>query len=298
MSSRDYPRLSIEEFGHAIMKADDLDPVYSTLYSMQWSKAQRDRWLLAYWLCYHPGAACWLSETGNADGGESQYWAALMMAAENVDLTPLGTKWPRAPERRHWRGQAAVTSVEKLMERYNTAREMVTYCIGEPGVDQPYAAVKRRVMEHYNFGDWIAYKVADMLERCCGQTVLFTRDDAMYDSPTKAAIRVWLDKAGMTANAKPRDSKAAVDVVLTYLLEMYKSYPAPGRANRRFGLQEAETVLCKWMSHVNGHYPPNNDLIEISAGVEPWCAISETARQFSSRFPSLPSVVTQELERA
>ena len=296
MSSRDYPRLTIEDFGHAIMKADDLDPVYGALNRMEWSTAQRDRWLLAYWLCYHPGAACWLSETDDADSNEGQFWAALMMAAENRDFTPLGTNWPRAPERRHWRGQAAITSVEKLMERYNTASEMVDYCRGGKGA-QTYTLVKKRVMEHYNFGDWIAYKVGDMLERCCGTPVVFTRDDAMYDSPTRAAITVWLQKAKLSPDARPKDPKQAVNDVLDYLQKEFGHYWAPGDG-RLFSNQEAETVLCKWASHVHGHYPLNNDLIEIKKGFEPWTGISETARQFADRFPQVSCVDTQELERA
>ena len=126
MAPRSYPRLSIEDFGAQLLKSGDIDPVYIALNAMEWSEAQRNRWLVAYWLCYHPGAASWLSE-------QPDYWGALAHAAANSDRVPapgnIG-RWPRAPERRHWRGVAAVKSVEDLRVRYRQdgPQAMVTWC--------------------------------------------------------------------------------------------------------------------------------------------------------------------------
>lgn len=284
MSGRDYPRLTIEDFGRRTLETQDLDPVYDALNQMEWSEDHRNRWLLAYWLCYHPGAASYMS-----DYEDRAFWDHLGIAAHNAAAAPTGDRWPRAPERRHWRGTAAVNSVHYLRERYETATDMVMYCAG--GHDgwsnpEPYALVEKRVKEHYAFGKWIAYKVADMLERCCGVPVLFSEAEAMYDSPRQAASRVWVLKAGLAEGAKPKDEPKAVSTVVEHLLATFSAFTAPG-SGRAFGYQEAETVLCKWNSHMNGHYPLNNDLIEIRAGFEPWCAVSETARQFASVFPQI-----------
>lgn len=286
MSARNYPRLSIEDFGHATLRAHDLDPVYDALNAMPWGEEQRDRWLLAYWLCYHPGAACFLSEF---EGRE--YWSRLKVAAENQVPAPTGDRWPRAPERRHWRGTAAINSVHYLREKYETATDMVMYCAG--GNDgwsnpEPFDAVQKRVREHFNFGSWIAYKVADMLERCCGVPVKFEQADAMYDSPREAAIEVWLNKAGLAPGARPKDEVGAINTVVDHLLKTFVVHPAPGGGGRYFGYQEAETVLCKWKSHMSGHYPLHNDLIEIRNGYLPWCEVSATARAFDRVFPKLP----------
>lgn len=283
MSARNYPRLTIEQFGHLTLRAHDLDPVYDALNAMEWSEEQRDRWLLAYWLCYHPGAACWLSEFNGP-----HYWEVLNKAAHNTTETPVGGRWPRAAERRHWRGTAAINSVHYLRERYETASDMVMYCAGgEDGWSnpEPFKVVEKRVKEHFAFGSWIAYKVADMLERCCGVPVKFEQADAMYESPREAAIKVWLSKAQLPANSRPKNEVQAVTDVIGYLLETFKGHPAPGGRGRYFGYQEAETVLCKWNSHMSGHYPLNNDLVEIRAGFDPWCQVSETAREFAKVFP-------------
>src|SRR5690348_7294614 len=109
MSSRSYPRLQIETFGRALLESEDLDPVYVALRATEMGEEQCYRWLVAYWCLYHPGAACWLSAV---EGKE--FWRYLTEAAHNETACPAGGRWPRAPERRHWRGHNAVRCVEQM----------------------------------------------------------------------------------------------------------------------------------------------------------------------------------------
>lgn len=50
-------------------------------------------------------------------------------------------------------------------------------------------------------------------------------------------------------------------------------------------IQEVETVLCKWKSHMNGHYPLWNDIREINGGLEPWAGRCSAARAFLNHMP-------------
>ena len=54
---------------------------------------------------------------------------------------------------------------------------------------------------------------------------------------------------------------------------------------RPVGLQEVETILCKWKSHMNGHYPLNNDIMEIRHGLKDWLPVSALARAFYDAMP-------------
>ena len=54
----------------------------------------------------------------------------------------------------------------------------------------------------------------------------------------------------------------------------------PPLYDRPIGLQEVETVLCKWKSHLNGHYPLYNDTDEINHGMINWLPGNEVAEQF------------------
>ena len=50
-------------------------------------------------------------------------------------------------------------------------------------------------------------------------------------------------------------------------------------------IQEVETVLCKWKSHMNGHYPLWNDIHDVNTGLEPWAGCCSAARAFLAHMP-------------
>ena len=50
-------------------------------------------------------------------------------------------------------------------------------------------------------------------------------------------------------------------------------------------IQEVETVLCKWKSHMNGHYPLWNDIHDVNTGLEPWAGRCSAARAFLAHMP-------------
>lgn len=289
MSGRDYPRLDIETFGRHLLVSGDLDPVYIALKKVDWKEGQLERWLIAYWSCYHCGASSYLSEHEG-----DMFWDRLLVAAENTVATPLGGRWPRAPERRHWRGDNAIKSVEDLMGKYPGRPEQMVWGIAndtvqsDPSATSPmltYTTVAKRVMSHVGFGPWIAFKVADMLERVMDVEVQFSLSDVLYEDPEEAAVRVWLAKSGQPPGSVPKDRRAAVERVVIHLISEFGAFDAPPGGGRKVGIQEVETILCKWKSHQNGHYPLDNDLTEIRAGTSSWAAISPTATEFLHYLP-------------
>lgn len=300
--SRAYPRLSIEDFGRHLLVSGDLDPVYIALAGMELDEAQRDRWLVAYWCLYHVGAACYLSERTGRD-----FWMALRAAAtQNADQTPgldapvEGGRWPRGSERRHWRGEQARKAVGQLMGRYLDAPEAMVQGIAstrlygkeqaewdDVGLEQlPFRLVAARTQEHPSFGPWISFKVADMLDRLGIAPVSF--DNAavfMFDDPRKAALNLARLKGGLAPEVRFKDEGRVINEVVDYLTGHFKGHTAPPLHERPVGLQEVETILCKWKSHMNGHYPLNNDIHEINEGLGTWAAHSDTAKAFLHAMP-------------
>jgi hypothetical protein len=146
----------------------------------------------------------------------------------------------------------------------------------------------RRVQEHPQFGPWIGFKVADMTERCLGIPVSFEHAEVfMFNDPKKAALLLWRAKAGLPSNAKPRDEGAALREVVGYLTDHFAAQTAPPTHDRPVGLQEVETILCKWKSHTNGHYGPNNDTIEIRDGLAEWERHSVLAQMLLDAMPEV-----------
>lgn len=284
MSKRDYPRLGIKEFGEHLISTLDLDPVYVALPKVfEGDRAGLSRWLVAYWCTYHCGAACYISE-----GQGEEFWTRLRHAAENMEARPAphGGRWPRGHERRHWRGTAAVRSWKELHLRYeNTGPQgMLDYL--EAGAPS-FKEIVKRVKEHFLFGDWIGFKIADMIDRVLGTHVDFSTDDVFfYKDPYEAALRLWRLETGLPANAQPKDDKMVIREVVGHCEKMFGQYWAPPLMDRSVGLQEIETVLCKWKSHQNGHYPLGNDLTEIAAGLREWAPYSKTAIAMIGALPN------------
>ena len=277
MIKRDYERLTIEKFGRHLITSGDLDPVYIALPKAITDVDQRARWMVAYWCYYHCGVASFMSEYE----GEA-FWKAMMVAAENVKAAPNGGRWPRGSERRHARGMAGIRMVASLQAQFGNKPEQMVHLIHDyigDGIDFPKLA--KYTNGFVLFGPWVSFKIGDMMERIEGCPVNFTGADIfMFKDPTKAAVMVYKQKAGLPENVRLKDEPAAIRQVVDYLREEFKDLAAPPNRDRGIELQEIETTLCKFKSHLNGHYPLNNDIIEISEGLEGWGKTAASFRYF------------------
>lgn len=283
-----YTRMDVEPFGRALIESGDLDPVYIALDGCEWDSERLQRWLMAYWLFYHPGAACYMSDAET----EKLFWNRVHNAAKNETPSPLDERWPRASERRHFRGEKAVAAVQALRNWGGSGLRNMFIQLTAAAPD--YDAVARVVTSWPMFGPWMAFKVADMLDCCTDIPVTFDLGSVtMFDDPKKAALMVWKVKSGFDPKAeaiRPKDPDQAVREVVEYLIHEYRDLSAPPRRGRPVGYQEVETVLCKWKSHLNGHYPVGKDTREIREGLLAWAEVSEAAREFLHHMPAESSV--------
>jgi hypothetical protein len=274
-------KMKIEEFGAMLLSTKDLDPVYVALVNSGWDSEKIKRWMVAYWCLYHCGVSCHISEF---EGKE--FWDKLMEAAKNETASPIGERWSRGAERRHWRGQQAVSSAQELMDKYERPEQMVDYIAGEGGT---FAEISKRAQTHRGFGDWIGFKIADMCERVLGKPVAF--DNAavfMFKDPEKAAWMLWAERNPEIANnphATPK-REVVLNGVADYLMNHFAGYTAPPLHDRPVNIQEVETILCKWKSHMNGHYPAVKDIREIRHGLEDWFSASVSAQQLYAAMPT------------
>jgi hypothetical protein len=269
-----YDKMTVEEFGRYLIESEDLDPVYVALRNTDWDDDTMIRWLLAYWCFYDAGVACYIADAETIDG----YWARFEIAAENEITTPFGTRWRRASERRHARGKSARKMVDYFRSNYPDPIMLLREMQELEG--RPVAEVLKWAKRHYLFGDWIAFKVADMMEQVLGLNIEF--DEAaifMFDSPAKGAS-IIADQKGMVFKDQATTNEWAID----FLIRTFSDLTAPNGL-RPIGLQEAETVLCKYKSHLSGHYGKLNDIIEIREHLQPWILETALAVDFSRAFP-------------
>ena len=233
-------------FGRALIETGDLDPTYIVLWEAQLEPELRAKFLLAYWCFYHFGTASWISSQGN-------YWEALLGAASTKEH-------PRSSERRHFRGGQAIRAVEELLGLRLTPARLVAQ-LGSQGESPTLSTVMSRVKRHRGFGDWIGFKVADMLERLDLCPIQFKPEDvfSMYEAPRKGAELV-ASELGYTGEDP---YTFAYDAILEQLGDLQ----APPRRERGINIQEIETILCKYKSHKNGRYVVGHDIEEVRHGL-------------------------------
>lgn len=295
MAGRNYERLPIEKFGSHLLGSGDLDPIYLALHRLKLDTPSLGKFLMAYWTYYSAAVACYA-----ADQDDDHFWLVMETAAKNETETPVGGRWPRGHERRHCRGQQALTCVADLKRQYHhqpgamhlsiagqaTLNALAAGAMKDGGDRIPFKYVTEEAQKHCLFGPWIGFKIADMLERLQIARVSF--DEAavfMFKDPYKSALMLYRQRSGIPDNAVLKDEHGAIHHVVEYLTDHFNDYNAPPVYERPVGLQEVETILCKWKSHMNGHYPLNNDIMEIRHGLKDWLPVSALARAFYDAMP-------------
>src|ERR1700733_7190556 len=107
---------SAVQFGRELIRTRDLDPVYVVFTAVP--RQQRARVLFAYTCLYHLGAAAAVASA--PDKGQDTFASRLQAAAVNEGLL-----WPRGSERRHWRGQNALNTVNHFINNFSGRPEDV-----------------------------------------------------------------------------------------------------------------------------------------------------------------------------
>lgn len=265
-----YEKLDIISFGKKLLETEDLDPIYTMLWKAELSPTRLRRWLLAYWWFYHAGVASKLSKYK----GDRFFEEAIMMARPEA-------KTPRGTERRHFRGKVCIKSIRFFYHEYiepERAIEQLIYQIrnvkGENSVGAVLDFVKR---DWPLFGPWIGFKMSDMLERLDIYPIEFPIETLdMYAEPT-AGAKLLAEKL----NWIPGEMGGAADTteVVQYLIHKFRHYKAPPRYDRSVGVQEVETILCKWKSHMHGYYPIGKDTREIRHGLKGWGDLARELRK-------------------
>jgi hypothetical protein len=239
--------MDIMEFSSQLIHTKDLDPIYNMMHNSGVDLSTKKRWVLAYSCFYNAGVASFISED------PKRFWKRLRKGHE--------LKWPRGAERRHFRGGTSDYVTEWLPKNFGTPEEAMDFLIGEDE-GRTFKAVSGRVKKWKYFGDWIAFKMADLIERVVGHHVDFSDCDmGIYDAPKQGAALV------AQFYGRPEMS---VGKVIRVLNNKLSHFPAPPTGDRQVNVQEIETCLCKWKSHTNGHYAIGKDTHEIREGLEGW----------------------------
>ena len=275
-----YPHLDIVEFGRTLITTGDLDPVYIALNNSGWSEAQRLRWLVAYVAFYHCGVACLISERKRGE-----FWFLMAGAADNQEMaSPCADgRWPRGKERRHFRAEAAVKAVEEWEAAYPEPEEMFRYIAGKNG---NFDDIMVRALRHRSVGSWMSFKMVDLVDACMGVDV--DQSDVwpfLYETPRTSLLQQYRKRHRLKPSQEVPDEQKALMESINYLRKEFSDLTIPHKPGKPIDMFCIETVACKHLSHLHGHYPIGNDITEIRHGLQPWLEC-KSAQQFLKAVPS------------
>lgn len=262
--------LGVEAFGARLIRTCDLDPLYVGLVGANLPRDQLARYLLAYLCFYSVDSASWISEQEGAD-----FWTFMSTAAANLpERSPRAfglpaDRWPRASERRHFRGAKSVAAVEWLARKYPRPLD----CLERLAAAKTAEAIMAIVEGWPMFGDWSSFKAADMVERVWGAPIQFPENTCLLYSEPLAGLKMAAQREGVT-----------LETYHDQLLDYFHSFPAPPTNDRPCGPAELETACCKWHSYVGGHYHLGKDIKEQRGALVGWGA---TAHQILNAYPPL-----------
>lgn len=261
-------------WGRELITTGDYDPLYIALCGIyakgSWGQDRIARFLLSYWLCYSVGASAFLSSLSGQD-----YWEMLQIAAVNEqspsEFAPVSAeRWPRAAERRHWRGKIATTSTRRLTERWQKPEDAVCSLFS----CRSLADVQAKLKDWPQFGPWITFKVADMMECVLGVPIDFPVDViSFYKDPRLGAEMA----APLMGNIEPQ-------AVVEAMLLSYSDLAVRTARPREVRVQEVETVLCKWKSARRSHYRIGKDTVDHRRELKSWSQ-DELASFYPETFP-------------
>ncbi len=243
-----------EAFGRALLDRGDLDPVYTLIRAARLPPSVYAQTVLGYLMFYHLGVAARL--------GEAPRDGFYDLATSLLDYAPRGT------ERRHFRGKLARDSLRSLARA--GCADFVVARMCPAGAD--FGTVYREVQTFTGFGPWIAFKAADLFDRTGWARLPVPIDTlTLYRDPLKG-IALYLHR---DAERWKELSVSDVYRAVEDLLERLSDRLAPPDYRRPLGVAEAETVFCKYKSHLNGHYPPGKDVEEVVHGLAGWGDLAE-----------------------
>lgn len=247
-------KLTYLQFGRQLLDTGDLDPIYIMLCKSRMDLNLLKRWCLAYWCFYHAGVA-----SAIAEAPPSSFWKMMKKADQD--------KWPRGKERRHFRAANSANALDSMSASSPTA--IVDKMIS----GDTFKELSKNVTSFPQFGSWMAFKIADMREQVFGVETNFPDLHlGIYKDPRQGAALI------ATGDWRSHIGISQVKEVVDKLIKDFRKYDAPPFYRRKVNVMEVETILCKYKSHVKGHYPLLNDCRDIYEGLEGWGQLAEDLR--------------------
>lgn len=232
-------RMSCEEFAINIVESGDLDPDYIFLLNvfnkLKLTDEQRATWIVMKTVVYN---SC--SE------------AEIFFRERTFENVEYG-----AERRKHKRYAKRYFEAFKA-HAVGRAASVHRYFRGLP----PSASVSLQALRRIDgVGPWAAWKCLDLLERVLHLPVDFSSVDfrIAYEYPLKGILMLAGHEEDVTLLKDSSLYRDCLEISVNKIGAGRLCLSPPTR-DRPIGVQEFETIFCKYHSYMHGHYTPGEDL--------------------------------------
>lgn len=233
---------------------DDVEPMYTAIIRAKLPLRTRQQLCFAEGLADHLGLAAIMGEA-------KDFWKAA---------NEFNNQGQRGGARRHFRNPVAKAALKVMEKRFP---DLSVFFRNMPG---DFFEARRYITALPQFGDFSAYKIADMAERTCEVKVDFSRvglkDMAKFPNRGAALAASYL---GLT------DDAAGSAAVYQKLLATKWPMLAPPHRDRPLNAQELETMFCNY-GHSKWH-PPGYEAKELYKMLEGYGVLAERLRSCLSK---------------
>ena len=265
------------ELGKLLIKTGELDPVYIMLVEARkagvLTQIALEKWCVAYWVFYHPGAVSKIVEA-------KDFW----QACKDHAAIQAGA---RGSHRRHFRAAKALKALEELSAKHETAKAAIRHLTSARATSND---VISKALEWPQFGPWIAFKVADMLDRVLGIPLDFSdcRLD-IYEVPLKGGVlaellsrRAYTYEGALETYAGSTHStrRFFMDAGMRRIIKGLAKLKAPPYYDRAPNIQEAETIACAYQGYLSGSYQIGSDIRWIRQSLSGWGKLADKLEKF------------------
>lgn len=226
---------SFEEFARVDIYTGDIDPVYFAIYRARehFGHDWATRFAVGMLCFYHTGTA---AQAADYEGEE--FWDFILSRYDTA---------PRAAERRHWRGQQGLRSLQSMRNWSPNPNDFFK------GFGDSYSQVKRCCENNLKgFGAYFVLKICDYMDRCLGLPI-HHYDGLESNLPTLPAQAAELLYPGYRASH-------AFEMACKRLEPL--GLLAPPLFDRLIGPAEVETILCDWKRAKYGNHLVGDDVLD------------------------------------
>jgi hypothetical protein len=262
----------------------DVDPIYTMIKNSQLSYEEKKRFTFSHLMVYDLKSSIALSDEKN----DSIYYDKLLECFKSGKLGK--DRKDVASRETNEKSRTFGTQLPKM--RMKSPEEWIQIAIDETIKSKSWAASLNASKIIPTFGEYFAFKLADMIETIFDikdYTVKFD-SDFVKSLPRGSLTGYEMVRTGSTSKFRSAEEIRNCELLNKFYLtelEFFKDYACPQNNSRGIGPQEIETLLCDYRKMRKGTLLHGDKVLKLKDGIDYNKGIETAAKLYYGAKPLL-----------